>query len=168
MSLFGDAAISSASSDPWSLPDGTYEGAIGNIETYEDPQGKFTCTNIDLVAEDGRSYTLRLYHPQPGDDDVQVQRKLSNIRRFYEGLEIPVELMDKATSEDIQAAGEKIVFTLQSNTSKKNNKTYQNLYSISLPKGTAMSQRISENGDNRTRLAEHAVAAQGSDDFPDF
>jgi hypothetical protein len=158
MGLFGDAPIAEAASDPWSLPDGTYEGAIGSIETYVPEDEAFTCTNIELVSEDGRSYTLRLYHPQDGDDDTQVQRKLSNIKRFYEGLEIPEEKMDSATAEDIQAAGERIVFTLKSNTSKKTKKTYQNLYSISLPRGTAMSQRVGDDSDNRNALSEFARA----------
>ena len=158
MGLFGDAPIAEAASDPWSLPDGTYEGAVGSIETYEPEDKAFKCTNIELVSEDGRSYTLRLYHPQPGDDDVQIQRKLSNIKKFYEGLEIPEEKMNDATTEDIQAAGERIIFTLKSNTSKKTNRTYQNLYSISLPRGTAMSQRLGDSEDNRSALSEFARA----------
>ena len=162
MGLFGDAPIADAASDPWSLPDGTYEGAVGSIETYEPEDKSFKCTNIELVSEDGRTYTLRLYHPQDGDDDVQVQRKLSNIKKFYEGLEIPEDRMDSATAEDIQAAGERIIFTLRSNTSKKTNRTYQNLYSISLPRGTAMSQRLGDDDDNRSALSEFAKATASS------
>jgi hypothetical protein len=166
MGLFGNSAeISTAAADPWNLPDGIYEGSVGEIETYVDPEGKFTCTNIDLVAEDGRSYTLRLYHPEETDTEIQRQRKLSNIRRFYEGLEIPVEKMDEASAEDIQAAGESIVFRLVTNTSKKNNKTYQNLYSIQLAQGSGMTQRLGDNDG----LSEFARASAGQDltDFPD-
>lgn len=165
MGLFGDnAEISTAAADPWNLPDGIYEGAIGEIETYRDPEGKFTCTNVDLVAEDGRSYTLRLYHPEESDSEVQRQRKLSNIRRFYEGLEIPVEAMDSASAEDLQAAGENIVFRLVSNTSKKNGKTYQNLYSIQLAKGAGMTQKISESTDDFSEFA--TKFSQDLSDFP--
>jgi len=154
MGIFGDdVGISSASSDPWSLPDGTYSGAVGEIETYHDPEGKFACTNVNLVNEDGRAYRLRLWHPHQSDTPEQTAQKLSNIKRFYEGLEIPESEMDGATAEDIQAAGDAVIFTLKTNTAK-NGKTYQNLTSLSRPRGSGMRQTIKE-----------AVNSQGLDEF---
>lgn len=163
MSLFGDAPISSASSDPWSLPDGTYSGAVGEIETYHDPEGKFSCTNVSLVNEDGRAYRLRLWHPHHTDTPEQTAQKLSNIKRFYEGLEIPESAMDTATAEDIQAAGDAIVFTLKSNTAK-NGKTYQNLTSLSRPRGSGMRQTVREatNGQDLSGMSEFARASGSS------
>lgn len=122
MSFFGDfgvEGIGDAPDDPFSLPDGTYRGAVikGEVrkgEKNNDAKTKYAGLAMTLSAT-GESRTHQHYMPMPmpGDTPDVIIRKKSTIKKFMQGLGIPESRMDTTEIADMIAAGQDVVFTIR-------------------------------------------------------
>lgn len=120
MSLFQGLGtdIAEASLDPFELPDGVFRGAIikaeaksGNRTKDNAPYRAVVCT---LSAEgDTRTHDVYLSLPMPADTPAATARKLSNIKKFLTGLEIPESRFDDIGPADLLHL--EVVYKLQTN-----------------------------------------------------
>lgn len=135
--LLGEYArdVASASDDPFSMPDGTYHGAIVGFERRSGNRQSDNKPWAALVAKlsaEGDSRGYEHFMSLPSDDDTAAaqERKLSNIKTFLKSLEIPESRFETLAPSDV--IGLEIDYQLK--TSKNG---FRNL-SLRLSRGSAV------------------------------
>lgn len=166
MGLFGDYAgdIADAPDDPFGLRDGHYHGAIIKVQFKEgkkkDSDKEWKAIIVTLSAE-GQSGTHDHFLSLPLDtDDARTREiKLSAIKKFLTGCEIPRSRMNNVNAEDL----ENLEVDYKLSTSKNG---FRNL-DIQLAKGSGISVSDSDLDifDNKSHPGNPAVAAVTDAEF---
>lgn len=175
--LFGDYDIEGAPDDPFSLKPGTYRGVIEGFENKEGernadkkPYKGITVTFASVTDSNGDEcvdYDYWLSLPTGADDKKAADRKLSNVRKFLLGLEVPPTRMNTIKGSDLE--GTKVIFQIKE--SKNGFRTLE----VMLDEGQTFSNSddmddiVDRRGEDATivsvPLAKDTVP---DDDFPDF
>jgi hypothetical protein len=175
--LFGNYDIESAPDDPFSLKAGTYRGVIEGFEAKsgernsdKKPYSGITVTFAGVTDSNGEEcvdYDHWLSLPTAADDKKSADRKLSNIKQFLAGLEVPLSRMNTIKGSDLE--GTRVIFQI-----KESKNGFRSL-EVRLDEGQSFSNSddvddiVDRRGEDATivsvPLAKDTVP---DDDFPDF
>lgn len=160
--LFATFDIADALDDPFSVKDGTYQGAISDVEirTGEKKHDDGTVTKwksmvVTFTSSDPNvnSYAHWYGIPSPDDAENVVSLKRSALKSLLSGLEIPESRMNQVKPTQLIAT--ECVWTIRTN-----KKGFKNI-KVSLPKGSP----VATTADGDSLMAEIGASAGSNANF---
>lgn len=143
--FFGEFDIEGAADDPFSIPPGTYRGAITAFDgdkggEKKDGSGPYKGMEFTLTVSEGpqEGAEFPAYFPLPtGQESTRSAGFMrSAVKRFLAGLEVPPERMN--TVDPNELLGLDVIFKVVERPSKNSSRKFRNLDEIRLANGAAV------------------------------
>lgn len=141
MSIFGDLDIANAEDDPFSIPPGTYEATVSDVEVKDNKdktlKGLWITYTVIGETENGKKVSEWKTIPAPADPknpSAEDKRSMSFLKMRLSSLGIPESRMNSVQPEDL--IGTDVAITVKKNGEYTNVTKVEPLVALSVGSGS--------------------------------